>query len=241
MSLRLVVSGAEKASDQLFDAAKKMGIEFIEGYGITECSPIVTLCRIGEKRIGVGRPLEGIELSIVHEETNEKLADGQTGEICIFGPNVFKGYLGYPKNPFLEMDQKKWYRSGDLGFIEKDGSLCLEGRLKRFVKIGGEMVSLGGLETEIEAFVKERGLDKLPKDLQGYKGPALALCAAEQAGEKTRLVLFSVYPLEKEILNTGLKQKGYNNLVRLTEVRLVKEIPLTGTGKTQYRSLEQLL
>jgi long-chain-fatty-acid--[acyl-carrier-protein] ligase len=240
-SLRLIVSGAEKPPEQLFDYAKKLGIEFLEGYGITECSPVVTLCRPNEPRVGVGRPLEGIELCVIHPETNQLLPKGETGEICIFGSNVFQGYLGRPRDPFINLDGKKWYRSGDLGYVAEDGSLVLAGRLKRFVKIGGEMVSLGGLEEELLAIIKEKGLDRLPELLKDYKGPTVALCAKEQPGEKTYLVLFSVYPLEKEILNIALKHKGYNNLIRLTDVRLVEGIPLTGTGKTQYRSLEQLL
>lgn len=236
-SLRLIVSGAEKAPQQLFDQAERQGIPMLEGYGITECSPVVTLCRPNEPRVGVGKPLERIELCLIHPETGELLKNTETGEICISGPNVFQGYLGHPREPFIQIQGKKWYRSGDLGTIAKDGSLILSGRLKRFVKIGGEMVSLGGLEEELQGIIQEKNLEKLPPK----KGPALALCAREREGEKTQLILFSVYELDKEALNMALKQKGYNNLVRLSEVRTIEQIPLTGTGKTQYRSLEQLL
>ncbi len=242
-SLKLVVAGAEKAPEALFEYAKKLDgvLRMIEGYGITECGPIVTICRLDKPRIGVGLPINGIELCIVDPETSQKLPQGTQGEVCIHGPNVFKGYLGYSRDPFLTLEGKKWYRSGDLGILQPDGSLVLSGRLKRFVKIGAEMVSLGGLEEELLEIIKEKKMEQLPSGITELKGPPIALCAQEKPGEKTLLILFSVYDLDKEALNVALKHRGYSNLVRLNEVRSLREIPLTGTGKTHYRSLEQSL
>ncbi|MBS3904107.1 MAG: AMP-binding protein [Simkania sp.] len=242
-TLRLVVSGAEKTPKQLFEKVNNLGTgaQLLEGYGITECSPIVTLCRPNEPRVGVGKPLEGIELCIIQPESGQILSQGVQGEVCIHGPNVFDGYLGIKRNPFIELAGKRWYRSGDLGFIAPDGSLVLAGRLKRFVKIGGEMISLGGLEEELQEIIKENRWNHLPEHVTELKGPSLALCAVEKEGEKTHLILFSVYELERDQINIALKRRGYGNLVRLSETKTIHEIPLTGTGKTHYRSLEQSL
>ncbi|HEY5259184.1 MAG TPA: AMP-binding protein, partial [Rhabdochlamydiaceae bacterium] len=112
-SLRYVVGGAEKVPQELFAFMEKRGGQMLEGYGITECSPVVTLTRPKKPRKGVGQPLPGIELCIVSPETREVMLPGQEGEICIHGPNVFKGYLGTDKKPFIELDGKRWYLSGD--------------------------------------------------------------------------------------------------------------------------------
>ncbi len=242
-TLRLIVAGAEKTPELLFEEVRKLGTDaqLLEGYGITECSPIVTLCRPNEKKAGVGRPIGGVEICAIDPESGRLLPQGEQGEICIHGPNVFKGYLDVDRNPFLELSGKKWYRSGDLGIIGADGSLSLTGRLKRFVKIGGEMVSLGGLEEELLDIIKQAQAGQNSVDLAALKGPPLALCALEKEGGKTQLVLFTIYNIERDPLNIALKRRGYSNLVRLSEVKNLQEIPLTGTGKTHYRFLEQSL
>jgi len=235
-SLQIIVTGAEKAGQELFDYVKLNlpGSQIWEGYGITECSPIVTLCRPyksnEERREGVGHPLPGVELLIVNPETREPLQRGKEGEVCISGPGVFAGYLGTSKNPFIEKEGKKWYCSGDMGYLTADGALVLSGRLKRFVKIGGEMISLGGLEEEIAQVIKnEEG-----------EGPNFALCSVEKEGHKTVLVLYTINPVDKESVNSFLKTRGHSNLARISEVRTIPQIPLTGTGKTNYRLLEEI-
>jgi long-chain-fatty-acid--[acyl-carrier-protein] ligase len=170
-SIRLFITGAEKTPPELFDYVKKLGPNkiLIEGYGITECGPIVTLDRPEKPPKGVGEPIPGVELCVI-DESLKILPQGKEGEICIRGPNVFNGYLGKSPNPFIEIQEKKWYRSGDRGHIDSDGALILSGRLKRFIKIGGEMVSLAGLEEELVKLSVQKkwvaGMDK---------GPALAI------------------------------------------------------------------
>ncbi|NGX51715.1 MAG: Bifunctional protein Aas, partial [Chlamydiae bacterium] len=184
-SVRLFVSGAEKTPPELFEHAKRLGKKMIEGYGITECSPIVTINRTERVARGVGQPFEGVELCLIHPETQQKIPNDQQGEICIRGPNVFAGYLGKDApDPFIEIDGKRWYRSGDLGSIDPDGYLILGGRLKRFVKIGGEMVSLIALEEELTRYGREHELIKKDEEL-----PQLAIEAKE--GERPSLILFT--------------------------------------------------
>ncbi len=236
-SLRYVVGGAEKVPEELFEKVKEIGGEMLEGYGVTECGPVVTLTRPGKPRIGVGQPLPGVELLIIDPETNQQLQTGQDGEICISGPNVFKGYLDIPKSPFIELEGKKWYKSGDRGHLEPDGSLVLTGRLKRFVKIGGEMVSLGGLEEELLRLAKEKGWVKEIKP----EIPPLAVAASEKESEKTQVIVFTTFDVRKEEINEALRQSGYGRLIKVAEVRKIEQIPLTGTGKVQYQALDEML
>jgi long-chain-fatty-acid--[acyl-carrier-protein] ligase len=238
-SVRLFVSGAEKTPQALFDHVAALGTsaQLLEGYGITECSPVVTLERGILPHKGVGQPLPGVELMVIHPETGLPLAQGQEGEICIAGPSVFKGYLSNPEiHPFIEMNHKKWYRSGDRGIIDETGTLILLGRLKRFVKIGGEMVSLGGLEQDIAEIAKEKNWYN-----PGVEGPQCALIAASGSDQdKVSLVLFTVFPTTAEEINLALRQKGVGSLAKISAVKHTDQIPLTGTGKTHYRSLEEL-
>lgn len=236
-SVRLFVAGAEKAPEMLFEHVKRLGgnKEMIEGYGITECSPIVTLNRQGNPPRGVGQPIPGVELCVIHPETQEKLSNEQQGEICIRGPNVFAGYLGKDApNPFIDLEEKKWYRSGDIGHIDPDGSLILGGRLKRFVKIGGEMVSLVALEEELYTYAKGKGLIKGTEE-----EPQLAVGVKE--GDKPSLILFTTFPLTKEEANEALKSSGFARIVKLGACHQIEEIPMTGTGKIQLRRIQELI
>ncbi len=236
-SVRLFVVGAEKAPPELFKHVKRLGgkKEMIEGYGITECSPIVTLNRQGRKAKGVGQPLPDVKLCVINPETNEKIPNDHQGEICIRGANVFKGYLGKDApNPFIEIDGKQWYRSGDIGHLEPDGSLILEGRLKRFVKIGGEMVSLIALEGELAKYAKEKGLIKGTEE-----EPQLAIDIHE--GVRPALILFTTFPFTKEDANNVLKVAGFARIVKVAECYQIDAIPMTGTGKIQLRALSELV
>lgn len=236
-SVRLFISGAEKTPPELFEFVKKLGPgkALIEGYGITECSPIVTIDRPEKDHQGVGFPIPGVELCVIDSESLKVLPQGQEGEICIRGPSVFSGYLGSSPSPFIEVDGKKWYRSGDRGFINEEGALLLSGRLKRFVKIAGEMVSLGGLEEDLMRLA-------LLKKWNGKQetGPSLAVSVREKESDKPLIVLYTTFAISKEEVNAALKESGYGRIVKIAEVKSLKEIPLTGTGKTNYRLLDEM-
>jgi long-chain-fatty-acid--[acyl-carrier-protein] ligase len=236
-SLRYVVGGAEKVPQELFDFMEKRGGEMLEGYGITECSPIVTLTRPKKPRKGVGQPVPGVDLCIVSPETHEVLLPGQEGEICIHGPNVFKGYIGTDKTPFIELDGRRWYLSGDRGHLDSDGSLILTGRLKRFVKIGGEMVSLGGLEEELLKMAHEKKWVQATKD----ETQPLAVAVREKNTDKPLIVLFAIFDVNKDEINQALRERGYGSLVKIADVKKVPLIPVTGAGKIHYHALDEML
>ncbi len=235
-SLRLAVAGAEKVPQELFDFMEKNGTTLLEGYGITECSPIVALTMPGKPREGVGHPVPGVELCIINPETREKIPSDQDGEICIHGPNVFKGYLGNRASPFIEIDGKKWYCSGDRGHLSPSGALILSGRLKRFVKIGGEMVSLSSIEEELLKVAQQKGWIK-----GAIEGPPLAIAVLEANGDKPQIIVFTAFEISKDILNDALREGGFGRIVKIADVKKLPQIPLTGTGKTNYRALQEML
>ena len=143
---------------------------------------------------------------------------------------MFNGYLNQQRDPFLILNGKKWYRTGDFGFIDETNHVILSGRLKRFAKVGGEMISLIAIEeTLVNAL-------HLPKDF-----PSLAICADDQSSDKAKVILFTTVDLEKEQANDILKTSGFSRLIKISTVQKIDEIPLMASGKTDYRKLSTLL
>ncbi len=237
-SLRLVVAGAEKAAAELFDKLRELNPRAIlcEGYGITECAPILTLNPPDEPTQGVGKPLPGVTLRIVDPETMNPLPLGQQGLVLAQGPNVFKGYLdpNLP-SPFVTLDGKEWYLTGDLGSFDTRGYLTLSGRLKRFVKIGGEMVSLTAIEETLHQIGSQQGWKIDPE------APSLAVCALEVDGKKSEIHLFTIFDTSLDAVNQVLRNSGMSNIIKIRSVKKVPFIPLLGTGKIDYRRLSSKL
>ncbi len=221
---RLYIVGAEKAPDPLFDKVTELPQKplLVEGYGVTECSPCLTLNALSNQREGVGFPLPGVELLIVDPHTLQILPEGKSGLILAHGDNVFKGYLHKRKQPFVHLRNKNWYNTQDLGRVQQNGALILEGRLSRTIKIGGELVHLQALESILQV---------------EFPAAALALVAKEGNG-KTVLTLFCTQEIELERVNRSLKEAGMSNLLRVHDVHFLKEMPRLGNGKINYKSLQ---
>jgi long-chain-fatty-acid--[acyl-carrier-protein] ligase len=231
-SLRAMVSGAERAPEELFSLVQAVtpAVTILEGYGITECAPVVSLTRADEPRAGVGRPLQGVSVKIVNPDTYQEVPQGMQGLVLISGPNVFSGYLDEQLDPFITINGDKWYNSGDLGRLEKN-QLVITGRLKRFIKIAGEMVSLSAVE---EALV-----DSLSSQTEE---PSIAVLARGAEGDsRPQLVVFSAIDLTTEAANEVLRHSGFPHLVHISEVRKITAIPLLGSGKTNYQELKLAL
>jgi long-chain-fatty-acid--[acyl-carrier-protein] ligase len=232
-SLRLIVVGAETCPSTLFqrcrDAAPRATV--VEGYGITECAPVVAVNPPSAPKPGsIGKPLPGVAVRVVSLEDDLPLPAGQMGMIQVSGPTVFSGYLGHDEpSPFVEEAGKRWYVTGDLGEFDQDGYLWFRGRLKRFLKAGGEMISLPGLE---EPFAR---LYPPTQD-----GPRMAVEGVEQDGGR-RIVLFTTEPLDLREANALLLGKGFQGVLRLDEVRRVQRIPVLGSGKTDYKQLREAI
>ncbi len=229
--LEYIVTGAEKLTEDLKRKVKLLpNTEILEGYGITECSPVISINRPGEKEEGVGKALREVSLLIVDPESMEKKQMGDRGLILVAGESVFGGYLGGNPNPFTRVHGRKWYNTGDLGYLTKRESLVLAGRMKRFIKIAGEMISLPAVE---EVFVRKWSYDG--------DGPAHAVHAIEIAGERPEIWFFSVLDLGIDAINEELKIAGFSNLCRIKRAQKLSEIPCLGTGKTNYPALEEIM
>ena len=232
--VRLVITGAEACPESLHAALAERceDARVLEGYGVTECSPIVCINRPDEARIGaIGRPLDSVDCTVVHPETNAPVPPGATGMLLVAGPNVFAGYLHYDgPSPFVEVGGRTWYRTGDLVRRDAGGVLTFVGRLKRFVKLGGEMISLPAIEAVLAEQYAGRP-DEPP------------LLAVEAAGDEAHpeLVLFTTRPLRRDEVNHRIRGAGLSGLHNIRRVVRIDEIPLLGTGKTDYRKLKTLL
>jgi long-chain-fatty-acid--[acyl-carrier-protein] ligase len=236
--LRLVVCGAEKTPQRLYELIEEKAMQALclEGYGITECSPVVTLQRITQSRKGVGSALAHVDLCIVHPESLQPVLKGEEGEILIRGNAVFSGYLEETSSPFVEVEGVSWYRSGDRGYLDQEGILYLTGRLKRFVKIGGEMVSLGAIEELLLQTAQKKGW--LSSSVEGVP---LAVLSVEKELGRPELVVCATFPISKEEMNFALRDGGMSKIVKIHQVIPMDQIPLSGTGKIQYRLLKQEL
>jgi len=233
-SLRYVITGAEKCPDALFAtiAVRWPAMRILEGYGITECSPVVSGNRENAAVRGtVGKPLPSLACAVVDLEERERVPAGAIGMLLVRGPSVFGGYLAASgAQPFAAFEGASWYRTGDLVREDPAGNLVFAGRLKRFVKMGGEMVSLPAVE---EALLARFGR---PED----ETVPLALEALEQEG-RVELVLFTTREISREDANAAIREAGFSPIHNVRLVRSLEQIPLLGTGKTDYRALKALL
>jgi acyl-CoA synthetase (AMP-forming)/AMP-acid ligase II/1-acyl-sn-glycerol-3-phosphate acyltransferase/acyl carrier protein len=229
-SLRLVVLGAEKCPQSVFDrfAEAAPGAVVVEGYGITECSPVVSVNPPDANRPGtVGKPIPGVSVLVVDLTTDAVVPQGERGMLLVGGPTVFPGYLGYEgESPFRERQGKRWYVTGDLVSLDADGYINFSGRLKRFLKAGGEMISLPALE---EPFARVYPPTR--------DGPRVAVEGVELDGSGRRVVLFTTEEISLQQANALLHREGFHGVMRLDEVRRVDVLPVLGTGKTDYKVL----
>jgi long-chain-fatty-acid--[acyl-carrier-protein] ligase len=233
-TLRAVITGAEKCPESTYAMVERQWphVKVIEGYGITECSPVVSANDEQAPRKGtIGRVLPSVEYAIVEVESGRRAEAGRAGMLLVRGPSIFGGYLNYDgASPFMEFEGKSWYRTGDLVVEGSDGVLTFSGRLKRFVKMGGEMISLPAIEE-----VLARKFAKATDD-----EPVLAV-EATPVELNPELVLFTIRDIDREEVNGCLRAAGLSALHNIRLVRKVEQIPVLGTGKTDYRALKELL
>lgn len=234
-SLRLGFVGAEACPQRLYtEFARQTGGGLLcEGYGVTECSPVVSVNLPQEARpCTIGRPLPSVVVAIVSPyPPHQRLAPGQTGLLLVRGPNVFGGYLlpegSEPVTPFIMLDGQRWYNTGDLVHADEAGRMTFDGRRERFLKLGGEMISLPQLEDVLRRHFSAREPDG---------GPCLAVDAV-YADEQPQLTLFTTLPLSCAEANAVLRAEGFSGLQMLRHVRRLAALPLLGSGKIDYRRL----
>lgn len=223
-SLRYVFSGAEKLrSETLTTWLHKFGVRIFDGYGATEASPVLSTNTPMQYRTGtVGRLLPGIKYEL------KSVPGIETGGVLVVsGPNIMKGYLLADKPNVLIPPENGWYNTGDIVSIDDDGFLTIEGRVKRFAKIAGEMISLTMLEQQIGLLWPE------------YQHAVINL-PDERRGEQ--LVLVTTYPdANREQLVTYFKKSQLTELGIPKKIIVKDKLPLLGSGKTDYTSIRELL
>jgi long-chain-fatty-acid--[acyl-carrier-protein] ligase len=237
-SVRLCASGAEKAPPTLLEFVQKLGsVMWLEGYGLTETSPMISVNTCHARPRGVGKIIPSVDLIVRDPESGVKLGVHQVGEICVAGPTIFSGYYKQDNSDyFVEMDGKKYYKTGDLGYFDEDRYLYLEGRMKLTFKRGGEMINLVAVEKALFDKAKEKGwID------QTTSQSPFACAPKEVPGAATRAVLFSEINIALDQVNNALFEAGFSRLYKINEVIIIDELPLLKSGKVCYRKLFDML
>jgi acyl-[acyl-carrier-protein]-phospholipid O-acyltransferase/long-chain-fatty-acid--[acyl-carrier-protein] ligase len=237
-SLQYVLAGAEKLPERVSLAFEDVfGLRPLEGYGCTECSPVVAVNgrdfrapgfrQVGARRGTIGQPLPGVTVRIVDPETLEPLATNKTGMLLVKGPNVMKGYLGRPEKT-AEVLRDGWYTTGDIASMEEDGFLTITDRLSRFSKIGGEMVPHIKIEEKLH-------------ELAGIADQVFTVTALPDEKKGERLVVLHTLPEDK--LAPVLQKLAESDLPALWKPRKdqffhVDLLPYLGSGKLDLRALK---
>lgn len=242
-SLRIAVAGAEKLSADVKEAfIQKFNKNILEGYGVTESAPVASvnlpdvletngfIVQVGNKVGSVGMPLPGTAFKVVDPNSMQELSVDEDGLILIGGPQVMKGYLkdeSKTQEVLADINGVRWYKTGDKGHVDADGYLFIVDRYSRFAKLGGEMVSLGSIETEIKSFINNSEVDLLTVNLPD-----------EKKGEKVILLIQDyedVAGLKKALIDSGM-----NPLSIPSEIYKVESIPKLGTGKSDFAGAKKL-
>ncbi len=225
--IKTMIAGADKLGLKTKKEYKeRFGIDLCEGYGVTEASPVISTNRPGFDKFGsVGMPLPGVDVKIVDDRTRKELPAGKEGKIMVRGQNIISGYYNDLEESSLRFCDG-WYDTGDMGMMDADGYLWHRGRLRRFVKIGGEMVSLSAIEESLGNIFAE-GLQYcmvgIPDDKKGAK-----------------LVLVTNEKVNKSDVTKQLAEDGFSKIYFPRKYLIAKELPIMGNGKINFRVVEQM-
>ena len=241
-SLRIVVAGAEKLSADVRDAFKlKFNKDIYEGYGATETTPVASVnipdqldsnywrVQLGSKKGTVGMPLPGTSFRIVNPQTMQTLSSNEDGLILIGGSQVMLGYLNDQSKTdevIVNIDNKRWYKTGDKGNLDENGFLTIVDRYSRFAKIGGEMISLSSVEEKVRSALNNPELELAAINIPDQK-----------KGEK--IVLISTEFLDIDELR-GLLLKNQTSPLLIPSELIHADIPKLGSGKTNFQSVKEI-
>jgi acyl-[acyl-carrier-protein]-phospholipid O-acyltransferase/long-chain-fatty-acid--[acyl-carrier-protein] ligase len=226
-SLRYLFSGAEKLQDATAATwARRFGVRILEGYGATECGPAISLNTPTMAKYGsAGRLMTGMEYKL---EPVEGVQEG--GRLFVRGPNIMRGYLNADGNAnFKKLGG--WYDTGDIVKLDEEGFVFIQGRLKRFAKISGEMVSLAAVEDALAGSFPHYGV----------RCQVAILSVPDEHKGEILIAVTNESKLQIEELRAVLRAKGFPNLCLPREVKFIKSIPKLGTGKVDHRELEKLI
>ena len=223
-SLRYVLAGAEpvkEATRQMY--LEKFGLRILEGYGVTECSPVMALNTPMFNKFGtVGRLLPGMEAKL---EKVEGVEEG--GRLYVKGPNVMLGYLRAEKPGVLEVPPEGWHDTGDIVTIDDEGFITIKGRAKRFAKVGGEMVSLAAVEM-------------LAAELWPNNITAVSSIPDPRKGERLIMVTDKPGATRSEFM-TYARSKHASELMLPAEVVVLDKMPMLGSGKVDQLAIDKFV
>ncbi|MEM7464993.1 MAG: AMP-binding protein [Pseudomonadota bacterium] len=221
-TLRLVVAGAEAVRDETRKNWRdRFNTQVLEGFGMTEAAPVVAVNTPEENRPGtVGKLLPGLEARL---DPVDGIAEG--GRLHVRGPNVMMGYIRAEKPGVLEPVPEGWHDSGDIVTIDDDGFVKIRGRVKRFAKIAGEMVSLGAVEN-------------LASDLWPDSDHAVVSIPDKRKGERIVLVTTEKDAKRDDILAASRKN-GLSDLMVPANIVYTEAVPVLGTGKIDYHKARE--
>jgi acyl-[acyl-carrier-protein]-phospholipid O-acyltransferase/long-chain-fatty-acid--[acyl-carrier-protein] ligase len=222
-NVRYVVAGAERVKQETRDIwMEKFGLRILEGYGATECSPVLAVNTPMHFKTGtVGRLLDGIEYRL---DPVEGIDEG--GRLAVRGPNIMLGYLRADAPGQIEAPPDGWYDTGDIVKVNDHGFVTILGRAKRFAKVAGEMISLASVETKLQAAFPEasHAVVAIPDP---KKGEQLVLVTTDSEMDRKRLA-------------EGMKMQGATELLVPRNIIVLNELPVLGSGKADYVRLNQI-
>ncbi|MEK8022663.1 MAG: MFS transporter [Candidatus Hydrogenedentota bacterium] len=229
-TLRFTMAGAEALRAELVSAWKeKFGSSIHEGYGATECSPVIAANTPARSKPGcVGHPLPGVTIRVVDRESGDDMGVAREGMLEVHGANVMLGYLDDPLRT-SEVLREGWYRTGDMAVVDRDGFIRITGRLSRFSKIAGEMVPHGRIEEELLKIVPE-------------SSSALAVAGVDDPRHGERLVVLHAIDLNAFEATRRLRESGLPNLwiPRPEDYHRVDVLPVLGSGKLDLKLIHEL-
>jgi acyl-[acyl-carrier-protein]-phospholipid O-acyltransferase/long-chain-fatty-acid--[acyl-carrier-protein] ligase len=226
-SLRYLFCAAEKLQAATALAwSQKYGVRILEGYGATECAPCISVNTPLEARHGsVGRLLPGMDYEL---EPVEGVPAG--GRLFVHGPNVMPGYLNPEANAKFQA-LGGWYDTGDIVSVDAEGYLHILGRIKRFAKVSGEMVSLTAVEDALAGAFPQYGL----------RCQVAVITRPDEAKGEVLIAVTNEPKLSLDEIRAAVEAKGLTNLSTPRELKVVPAIPQLGTGKVDHRELQARL
>jgi acyl-[acyl-carrier-protein]-phospholipid O-acyltransferase / long-chain-fatty-acid--[acyl-carrier-protein] ligase len=224
-SVRILLSGGDRCPDQLREEYLKQHNKILfEAYGTTETSPGISVNSPNSYCLGsVGRPLDGVEVRVEHVETGVTCGIGEVGKILVRGANVMKGYFDDLEQTALSIRQG-WYDTGDMGYLDAEGFLWHVGRLRRFLKVGGEMISLVKVEHALEKIFPpdvECCVVEVPDALRGAR---IVAAVSRSVDEKSILKRLSEY---------------LPSIAHPSRFIVTPEMPRMASGKIDFRKLTE--
>jgi len=221
--LRYVVAGAEKLNEEVRKTwIDKFGIRILEGYGATECAPVLAVnTPMASKPGSVGTLIPGLESKL---EPVPGIEEGAL--LSVRGPNVMLGYYLYDNPGVIQSSHEGWHSTGDIVHIDEDSFLFIKGRVKRFAKVAGEMVSLETVES-IANHASPQHQHAATTQTDAQRGESILLFTTD-AG------------LSREQLGSSAKELGNPELAIARKLIVVESLPLLGTGKTDYVTLKRM-